>query len=192
VIALHGLGFDSIAKLFGEQGIEIRCAIVTDSDPPCEQGVSTLAADDVAYWKATPKLGEESDALKALRAKISTTPTTKIFASRVTLEYDLAAGSANARLIAAMWPSVRGVQPRKFTVAAVAALPTDEERARLCWQAICLQDEGRHKAAFAHELAHRLADPNVAFTIPSYLKDAIEFVLPAVPITTKAPTNGAP
>jgi len=190
VIALHGLGFDSIAKLFGEHGIEIRCAIVTDSDPPCEEGASTLTGDIVAHWTATPKLGEESDALKTLRGKIAGTPTTKIFASRVTLEYDLAAGASNAQLIVEMWPSVRGVQPRKFTPAAVDALPSDDERARLCWQAICLQDEGRHKAAFAHELANRLADPKVAFTIPSYLQDAIEFVLPAAQVTTKAPTDG--
>lgn len=180
VIALHGLGFESIAKLFGKEAIEIRCAIVTDSDPPCDDGASTLTGEDVAHWKATPRIGEESSALQTLRTKIPESTTTRIFVSRVTLEYDLADASGNAELIADLWPAVRGVQPKKFTRSAIDGLPEVSERARLCWQAICLQDGGRYKAAFAHELANTLADASVTFTIPQYLNDAVNFVLSSV------------
>lgn len=176
VIALHGLGFESIAKLFGKDAIEIRCAIVTDSDPPCYDGTPTLPGEDVAHWKSTPRIGEESSALQTLRTKIPESATTRIFVSRVTLEYDLADATGNAELIADLWPAVRGVQPKKFTRSAIDALADTSERARLCWQAICLQEGGRHKAAFAHELANTLAEETVTFAIPQYLRDAVNFV----------------
>ena len=178
VIALHGLGFDTVTKLFGPAGIDIRCAIVTDSDPPCEEAQPTISGEQASHWRVAPKLGQESSTLKTLRTKMPACESVRIFPATVTLEYDLATAGANALTMVELWPQVRGVTPRKFTKAAVEAHIDSSERARLCWQAICLQDEGRYKAAFAHELASVLADKNVPFSIPGYLSEAIDFVLP--------------
>lgn len=178
VIALHGLGFDTVTKLFGPAGVDIRCAIVTDSDPPCEEAQPTISGEEASHWKLAPKLGEESSALKTLRTKMPDCVSVRIFPAIVTLEYDLATAGNNAVAMVELWPRVRGVTPRKFTKAAVEAHNDSSERARLCWQAICLQDEGRFKAAFAHELASVLADKKVPFSIPPYLSEAIDFVLP--------------
>jgi putative ATP-dependent endonuclease of OLD family len=179
VIALHGLGFETVAKLFGATAIDVRCAFLTDSDPPCTSTTSTIPDEDAAHWKATPTLGSESATLVALRAAVSAS--VAIFAADVTFEYDLAAAGDNALVIVDLWPKARGVTPRKFTRAAVEALPETSERARLCWQALCLQDEGKHKAAFAHELGNALAETTIAFEVPKYIERALDHVLPATP-----------
>lgn len=190
VIALHGLGFEIIAKLFGPSAIDIRCAIVTDADPLQEVVHPTIPDEDVEHWKLSPKIGTESSVLQSLRTGIGDNPRVKIFAATVTLEYDLAATGDNALKIVALWPKVRGVQPKKFTVDAVSAISETSERARLCWQAICLQDRGRYKSAFAHELASLLADDKSPFEIPKYLADAVDFVLPIMDSTTNSPLPG--
>lgn len=185
VIALHGLGFEIVSKLFGTDAIDVRCAIVTDADPPTHVGTVTIEGADAEHWTLCPKIGEESSALAALRSAVKDNARVEVFSATVTLEYDLAAVGDNAMVMAAAWPDARGVTPRKFTVAAVEKLTSAAERARLCWQAICLQEKGRHKAAFAHELASRLADPDATFSIPQYLADAVAFVFP--PIATTSP-----
>lgn len=176
VIALHGLGFETVSKLFGPDAIDIRCAILTDADPPTFPGTSTTTNDDVSYWRETPEIGKESSALQSLRARVKSE--IKIFAASVTFEYDLAAAGDNAILMVDLWPNARDVAPRKFTRAAMEQLEGNSERARFCWQGVCLQDGGKHKAAFAHELASTLGSATATFVTPTYIQEALEFVLP--------------
>lgn len=175
IVAVHGLGFETVTKLFGPKAIDIPCAIITDADPKTEQGTSTLPGTDAPHWRETPVLGDESDALKSLRSAVP--QGVKVFASTVTFEYDLAFADDNALTIAELWPQARGVTPRAFTRAAVEALTGRAERARLCWQGICLQDGGKHKAAFAHELASALAAEALPFSVPPYIVAALDHVL---------------
>lgn len=181
VVAMHGLGFDTMLKLFGRDAIDLPCAIVTDSDPPRISGAPTLPGETAKHWTWWPELGTESPVLAALRLRLKAESAVAIFAANVTLEYDLAVDPANALAMARLWPSVRGVKPKKFTPEAVSALPDDQTRTTAVWQALCLQDDGRYKAAFAHELAAALSDPSYEFTPPPYIRDAIQFVSRTVP-----------
>lgn len=182
VIPLHGVNFSTILKLFGPSGLEIKCAVVTDADPPLIIQEESDGERQAEHWRTYPDLGKESEVIKTLKESVSDRrPLLEIFASSVTLEYELALanGGQNAAILADVWAQARGIQPRKFTRAAVEQLEIPEERACLAWQAICLSERGKYKATFAHELALQLTSGQAAvkaFAVPSYIKGAISHV----------------
>lgn len=185
VIPIHGISFKTLIKLFGENGLEFRCAIITDADPETEKGEPLLSDEKAEHWLQRPVISTISSSTQSLKESIASSPFVQVFHGQVTLEYDLAvAGKGqNSILMAQVWSDLMQGKSLKFTRHNVESLKTPEEKACLVWQAICLSSLEKHKAAFAHELAMQLArgkDELAEFETPDYIKRAIEFVYPAV------------
>jgi len=181
VIPICGLAFETFKKIFQESALGIRVAIVTDSDP--------AVPTDVPWKDAVPlSVGGvfvQSDRTKKLIQLFDKHPTVEVFASQVTLEYDLAeAGDDNALSMAGVWESCFQGTPGTFNKSLIPSNgATRQDKAIIAWRGICRANHSGSKAEFAHRLADALSGQDdlsetiANFAIPQYLKSAIESVV---------------
>lgn len=175
VVPMAGVGFASVGDLFGPSKIAIPVAIVTDADPEVEE----TAGWQTAMPKRDPvtmKPVQSQRACGVLDA-YAQSPTIVAEVSDLTLEYDLAAASAeNALQIFEAWSSLYDTAPRLLTRDAFESAVSAEDKALLLWRAICRGSPQHGKTQLAQELAARLnADDSgsPSFVVPRYLERAI-------------------
>jgi putative ATP-dependent endonuclease of OLD family len=182
IVPVYGVEFTTLAKLFGEQKIQLPISIVTDGDPEIVDDETHNGKIPAGYpdkIKPSPRIAvlEESVARSKLR---------KVFTSAVTLEYDLAlAGPQNPDKMCAVWESLYTRTPSKLNAKQLADCGTDHcKKALITWRGICASYATRTKAEFAQALAEAL-DQKIAgkyviseedFAVPSYISKAIEHV----------------
>ena len=181
VIPICGVAFETFKKLLDPDVLGIPVAVVTDTDPP--------VPIDTAWKDATPEVVNGNFKLSARTARLIDMfrghQTVKVFPSKLTLEYDLAeAGYGNALVMADVWESCFTGAPRTFNRSLVEDLGDDQKiRAMAAWRGICRAEHSGSKAEFAHRLTARLSKQSepqqfaVAFDVPDYLKEAIEYVV---------------
>jgi len=158
VLSTEGLNFDAFLPLFGEDVLNVRVAVVSDSDP----------AEPDAY----PKSGDTlilSDSAKTIQAKANTF-ITPFFALK-TFEYDLALHHENHPMmlaaLASIHPTIAAeLQDRLENVA-------DIDKAKEIFNGMF--DRGKQKAnvrkgAFWQALAQAIATEGSIFTVPPYIK----------------------
>jgi putative ATP-dependent endonuclease of OLD family len=179
VIPLCGVEFSTIAKLFGTGRLCMPTSLVTDCDP-------TIANKD--DWNlATPAIGDKAPRVTNLEMQCADNTILHISTAAVTFEHELAnAGPNNPTVLAEAWEDCHGGMPQILNQERIRALGTTPEQALLVWRAICIADQGRHKASFAQALAALLDEKNEdgtykilpeRFTIPAYLVEAINHAL---------------
>jgi putative ATP-dependent endonuclease of OLD family len=181
VVPIAGVDFATLVKLYGADKLVTKVAIVTDADP----GAETIDDRKVPKKDASGAIAECARLTK-LRADISTE--IGLFHSKVTLEYDLSeAASGNAIVVHDAWSSLYERSPG-LKRAAIEEATEATERARLLWEAVCLGEPTHGKADLAQALANLLDERDrdsdafrVAFEVPRYLRQAIEYVLPEQP-----------
>ena len=191
VIPICGVDFETISRLFGKNGLQIRVAVVTDGDPGFERAES----DEKITWKdRTPNLDSAGipvvcSRVKSLLEKHQDRIFVGVFHSNVTLEYSLAqAGTKNPAVLCEVWESLFKGIPKTLNKQKLAECGGDHSKETLAvWRGICLAETTCSKAEFAQALASHLDDrhPNgdyvvspADFLIPDYLKSALEHVLP--------------
>jgi putative ATP-dependent endonuclease of OLD family len=181
VIPICGVAFETFNKIFDESALGIRVAIVTDSDPSVPTDVPWKDAAPISIDGAFV----QSDRTKKLIQLFHKHPTVEVYASQLTLEYDLAeAGEDNAAAMAAVWESCFQGTPGTFNKSMILSEgATREEKALIAWRGICRASHSGSKAEFAHRLADALSGQEEGgetianFAIPPYLKSAIECVV---------------
>ncbi len=181
VIPICGVAFKTFEKLLNVSALSIPVAIVTDADPPVKRG-DTWETDEPERTGTEFELCDRTQNLLDLFANHDTI---RVFHSKLTLEYDLAeAGDNNATTMALVWESCFAGTPGTFNAAKVAAPGSDRHaRALSAWRGICCAHHSGSKAEFAQRLATKLAQvdgagqPTIAFEAPSYIKQAIEYVV---------------
>jgi putative ATP-dependent endonuclease of OLD family len=159
VINVGGVAFRPFADLFAPDKLPYRCAVVSDSDPPGRPNPDDLDAD-------RPELSPLAQSLLEQRSD-----TVAVTLSRRTLEWDLVMeGNWDAVLTA-----LARVKPRVANrLATTFASRTNEERAEEL-----LSAAADVKGRLAQELADLLlSDGAPEFTVPRYLRAAIEWVTP--------------
>jgi putative ATP-dependent endonuclease of OLD family len=179
VIPLCGVEFTTIAKLFGNDRLQIPTSLITDNDP--------TVTNRTTWETALPNIGTQADRVTNLQAACAGNGVLRICCASVTFEYDLAlAGEHNAHIITQAWEQTFTAQPVNLNQARIGALPDTTARALHIWRAICIADDGRRKASFAQALATVLDDkqadgvyriPPEHFAIPQYLREAITHAL---------------
>lgn len=174
IIPISGVDFASIAKLFGAGKLSFPVAILTDGDP------KVRVTNDEEFPYKENSSPTECDRVTSLRASFAGNSSVSIFASSVTLEYDLAeAGELNAITVFDAWKNCYERGPRTLTRAAVTAAPDSAGRALLLWRALCRGTPAHGKAELAQSLAEMLeerkADGNYKhdFVIPQYIAAAL-------------------
>ncbi len=179
VIPLCGVEFSTIAKLFGQGRLCMPTSLVTDCDPP--------VADPNTWQQATPTIGEQAARVTKLQGQCSGNDILCVKTACVTFEHELAsAGPNNSCLLAQAWEECHDGMPQNMNRERIAEFATTSGQALLVWRAICIADQGRHKAAFAQALAALLEEkdehgaykiPVDQFTVPAYLVGAINHAL---------------
>jgi putative ATP-dependent endonuclease of OLD family len=153
VINVQSLAFQPFARLFQKDKLQLRAAILTDSDP---------RGDDPT-----------SDAAQSIREL--ETGSLKVFMATKTFEYDLAlAADANATLMGSVY---RQLRPRKGKALAdaVQAATSNTEKAEKFMENFDSID----KARFAQQLAASIAKSSAGFAVPQYIQNAINHVIGA-------------
>ncbi len=192
VVPVCGVDFETITRLFGEKGLQIRVAIVTDGDAGTERAAN---GNEVEWEKRRPKT-DDSGKLAICSRVLNLLETYKagefvgVFHSNVTLEYSLAdAGANNPSIICAAWESLFQGTPRTLNQKKLTECRgIHAEEVLTIWRGICLADATCSKAEFAQALAARLEArdrhgnyvvPAALFAIPGYLQEAFNHVIPS-------------
>ena len=172
VVPVAGVEFETLAKLYGPNRIQVPVSIVTDGDPAVEirdaDGAEMEFPGSDACARAT-----------GLVTKYSGHDSIRVFVSSVTLEYDLAlAGDRNAELLVRAWHSCYQRPPRTLSEESLQAMPDNPARAQAIWRTLCRADPTQGKFDLAHQLLELLLDdegnPSAApFVVPPYLENAM-------------------
>lgn len=196
VIPICGVAFETFKKLLQPDGLGIPVAIVTDADPAVPTNMQWQDAKPESE-NGTFKL---SDRTKRLVAIFAGHQTADVYHSKLTLEYDLAeAGDENAAVMAGIWEGCFVGTPTTFNKARASEAGSDRAtKALVAWRGICRASHSGSKADFAHRLAAHLSTRDTAgqfttaFTVPEYLRRAIEFVVQRVkPLSSPLGAGGA-
>jgi putative ATP-dependent endonuclease of OLD family len=170
VISAAGLNFKVFIPFVKGSVLNIPVAIVTDKDPDKNRPDTDGEPGDSRY-------------LKSLRASVAGDERIQIFASKRTLEYDIAIPTANAKPIL---EAMRHVHPRKVD----AFLTTNDslegaDFAEAFHTTFFRPGKGKKpasKADFALELAIIIESGKApGFEVPPYLKKAIRYAAPHRP-----------
>ncbi len=191
VIPICGVAFGTFKKLLDPSVFGIPVAIVTDADPPVSRGTSWEQDAPEAEGSGF-KMSDRTTKLVDIFAGHTTV---KVRHSQITLEYDLAeAGDDNAAVMAAAWEDCFVGTPGTFNQTKVIEAGNDRKaKAMAVWRGICRADHTGSKAEFAHRLAAKLIGADGSglcpafFTVPGYLKEAIDHVVTSVSETASGP-----
>ncbi|MFM0218120.1 hypothetical protein PQQ79_21010 [Paraburkholderia caledonica] len=163
VISTEGLNFDAFIPLFGETGLQIPVAILTDSDPPG------------AYPKAGESL-EMSDTAKGIAALAN--KFVQPFFAQKTLEYDLAMDGSSRNTMLTALADLHKVIAKELTEEVNGA--PEEEKAKLLFKGMFERGSGRtnvQKGAFAQSLAQAITADGFPMNVPPYIEQALKFVM---------------
>jgi putative ATP-dependent endonuclease of OLD family len=157
IINIGGVAFSHFARLFGDSGLPIPCAIVSDGDP-----------------KKDPEDRDDPDLTRSTRAENLLAlkgGNVDVFLADVTLEWDLGRAQPRDDLLVSVMSVLHpqsGPQVGSQTDLSPAA-----------W-AFEFRDKLTYKAEFAQDLAAALdEDETKRIVVPDYLRLAIEHVAPA-------------
>lgn len=186
VINMGGVYFRHFMQLFsnleGEDGLNvpIRCAGITDNDPP--EKVTNEKGETVDF-APTPShsLPGKNPALELIDV-VNASEWARLYASPLkTFEYDLAmeAGNLNCMLevLLALWPAKSGSTRETLNQLAESDWKSetdDDRKARAALKVLeVIEDPKVGKGAFAQALADKLASAPVDFAVPLYIRLAV-------------------
>ena len=194
VVPICGVDFETISRLFGNDGLQIHVAVVTDGDAGFERAESE---DEITWKDRKPKMDAGGKPaicarVESLLAKYKGGEFVDVFHSDVTLEYSLAqAGINNPAVLCEVWESLFKGTPKTLNKQKLADCGGNHaEEVLAVWRGICLADATCSKAEFAQVLAAHLdarqsngdyVVPLPDFIVPSYLQAAFNHVVPPPP-----------
>lgn len=207
LISVEGLNFDSFLPLFGEAALRIPVAVLTDADPVSPKATSQAGAGTVAGASASQAATDvdsadepeedEGDAEPLYPAPgdaITVSPNTakmkgcqdtyvKVFHGLKTFEYDLALEATNRP---AMLTALAELHPRiaNSLAGTVDVEVGDAAKAKALFRGMFERPKNNvQKGSFAQSLAQVISDDKVAFTVPTYIQDAIKHACQLAPLT---------
>lgn len=180
LVNVGGLAFGPFAALYDDGRLPIRCAIVSDADPPKAadeeptldskppQGIEPITDGDPAAVADTP---DPVLSTTAQKLKSTENERRRVFLSTRTFEHDLVVvGNWNWAINA-----LRLIKPRVARRLSLdESLDTPEKQADALLAAV-----ESVKERFAQALTRTIADTKAAghaIVVPQYIRDAIEFV----------------
>lgn len=174
LISVEGLNFDCFLPLFGEKGLPVPVAVVTDADPAKEKADKDSESEPIY-----PELGDKvaiSDNTKALKA--CEDKYIQVFHGLKTLEYDLALHENNR---AVMLDALADIHPKiaKRLAGEVDAAATNADKAQVLFCGMFEAGKNKtnvQKGRFGQALAFALSDDDVVFTVPQYIEDSLTHV----------------
>jgi putative ATP-dependent endonuclease of OLD family len=188
VVPVCGVDFATISRLFGDQGLRIPLAVVTDGDAITERAESDK---EVPWESRLPKMEGGKPTVCARVAGLlkdhKDHEFVGIFHSDVTLEYSLAAaGPKNPAMMCTVWEEHYKATPRTLNAKKIEQCGDNFDlKVLTVWRGICLANATCSKAEFAQAMAARLEKkddagiytvPTADFVVPDYLQKAFSHV----------------
>ena len=159
-------------KLFQENGLDIPCSLVTDSDPSVTEEEKQSDPDGSDLIEYPERLGRVS--ATAQRLKEFESGQVRVFLASKTFEYDLALTSAsNAMTMTTVYKDKLGHPDIGQRIEAdLGNSQTYRERAKAFFVP-SIEKYPREKGVFSQKLATHLESENLAFAVPVYIQDAV-------------------
>lgn len=181
IVCTEGLNFDCFQPLFGERAIPVRLATITDRDP------ITLQFPDLGQ---SPMPSGTAAGLLAVNDVFR-----KTFMGVKTLEYDLALQGAENRLL--MLEALADLHPgiARELYPGVSGIFDNTAAATYLFQGMFDRPAGRKgvsKGAFAQALADKINAAPQRFTVPTYIRDALQWICAPVGPNAPAPIPPPP
>jgi putative ATP-dependent endonuclease of the OLD family len=170
VVSAAGLNFATFLPFIKSDVLNIRVAIITDSD-------ATFSIDGNEL--------KESAYVAKLRNMVNDDPNIQIFAAKKTFEYDLAIPDPNREAILAAACAVR---PQKGPLFRKNTSETGEPFAKKFYREF-FEESDTSKPEFAMELALGLESPG-GFVVPGYIADAFGYIVPELAASAAEPADG--
>lgn len=200
VINMNGIYFNHFMRLYSNfeafddeelqkgEAIPIRCAGVTDRDPPRVDSTNDGTGKPIKVQAAPYEgnISEGSNPAIKLADAVSTSRNVRIYVSKFkTFEYDLAMEGNNAaimaKIISSLWPAktesegsvkakLKIIQDTDWTQ------KTSQEKAGAAFELLKrIENKDVGKGIFAQTLSDQLSLGLVSLIVPQYLKDAISW-----------------
>lgn len=170
LISVEGLNFDSFLPLFGDSGIKIPVAVITDADP------QKLPEGDafVAHYPSTGEAITPSDNTAAMMALADAH--VKVFHGQKTFEYDLALIEGNRETMLSALSDIHPGIAKSLRIQVDDEI-SDQAKAKALFRGMFERQENNvQKGKFAQTLAARIQDDKMPFTAPDYVLAAIKHV----------------
>lgn len=174
IVNVGGLAFGPFAALYDDGRLPIRCAIVSDADPPKAADDSPAVESEAPLGSAESPPSDTPDPVlsaTAQKLKSNENDRRRVFLSTRTFEHDLVLAGNWEWAIAAL----RLIKPRVARALSLdEALDTSEKRADAVLAAV-----ESVKGRFAQALTRTIAEVKAAghpIVVPQYIRDAIDFV----------------
>lgn len=152
IIAVGGLSFRPFLRLFGEEKIERRCAVLTDGD--CRG------------WPADKDGAFACSRVVDLKKEFASNPYVKVFHSKKTLEYDLFLEGNRGYILKAL-RETEGCSMQR--VDSLESTADNREAAKLFVEILEDTTKGRFAQALAREI-------DSGFQVPKYIRQALDYV----------------
>ncbi len=201
VINMNGIYFNHFMRLYSNfegfddeelqkgETIPIKCAGITDRDPPKVDSTNDETGKAIKV-QAAPYEGnipEGSNPAIKLAGAISSSKNARIYVSKFkTFEYDLAMEGNNAAIMAkvlsSLWPAkAEGEGSVKAKLKAIEGQnwnqKTSQEKSDAAFEILKrIENKDIGKGIFAQTLSDQLASNLISLEVPQYLKDAINWV----------------
>lgn len=162
LLSTEGLNFDCFLPLFGDNALQIRVAVITDSDPPvdvypdiADSPVMSAAANTLQLWKSE---------------------WVQTYFAKKTLEYDLALYKSNQRIMLAALKDFHPTIGKNLEEKLDAT--SESEKPKALFNGMFKRDKGDEvqKGRYAQALAASIETTKDEIIIPPYIKEALDFV----------------
>ncbi|MCM3361241.1 ATP-dependent nuclease [Niallia sp. MER TA 168] len=176
IISVDGVAFRPFLKLFGQNGLNIKCAVLTDSDPEAipvrdnKGEIITLDDNKVLKEEAYPsKMGEIESCQRTLNLLNDFRPISNVYVSNniKTFEYDLLLENNTSFFLDIIQEYKLGTQKDRERI----LLSKGKDFARECYNLI-----SKEKGEFAQLILDKLNEGK-KLIIPTYIKQAFDFLL---------------
>lgn len=193
LISVDGLNFDSFLPLFGDLGLKIPVAVLTDADPvPPKSDSAAIAKSPTCTPTTTVTPGEEGDdeiesvypapgdqiivSDNTTKMKSRQDSRVKVFHGLKTFEYDLALDEDNRKAMLQALEELHPIIAKSLSIA-ISSQVGDCAKAKTLFCGMFERKQNNvQKGSFAQSLAQVISDDKVAFKVPSYIEDAIKHV----------------
>lgn len=175
VISVDGLNFDSFVPLFGENGIKIPVAIITDADPAdiSNEDDSDEKGSQYPDKEEVIKVSDNTEKLKTLEDQYL-----KVFHGQKTFEYDMALYEKNRPL---MLTALEEMHPKiaKALAKEVEVVKDNAEQAKTLFKGMFEREGSKknvQKGAYGQNLAQVISTTDKEIELPGYILEAIKHV----------------
>ena len=176
VVSIQGTGFATFLQLFGPNALKIKCAVLTDSDPPKSENPTQNYDPEKDHFPLTTADPEYQPDISVINLQTTMEQEkqgfVRVFYNLKTLEHDIAI--INDRVLIQQSLEIARQISTKITQPQVDETMAQPDLKN--FSKALLRTVSGSKGAFAQALAEKLSEDETRFMVPQYIQDAFTFL----------------